>query len=50
LDALLLPTGAKIAFDLEQKPVVLFQNEWSAGYFGETNKGVSLSLLPAATA
>ncbi|HMP82161.1 MAG TPA: EF-Tu/IF-2/RF-3 family GTPase, partial [Verrucomicrobiota bacterium] len=50
LDALSLPTGAKIAYDIGKNPVVLFQNEWSANYFAETNKGVTLSALPVQTA
>ncbi|MCO5052285.1 MAG: peptide chain release factor 3 [Verrucomicrobiae bacterium] len=50
LDALVLPTGARIAYDLGQNPVVLFSNEWSASYFGETNPGVTLSALPVQTA
>jgi peptide chain release factor 3 len=50
LDALSLPTGAKIAYDIGKNPVGLFQNEWSANYFGETNKGVTLSALPVLTA
>jgi len=50
LDALSLPTGARLAYDLGKNPVVLFQNEWSANYFGETNKGVGLSAVPVQTA
>ncbi|HTI99959.1 MAG TPA: peptide chain release factor 3 [Dongiaceae bacterium] len=50
LDALSLPTGARIAYDLGQNPVVLFPNEWSAGYFSETNRGLALSALPIQTA
>jgi peptide chain release factor 3 len=50
LDALSLPTGAKLAYDIGKNPVVLFQNEWSANYFGETNKNVPLSALPVQTA
>ena len=50
LDALSLPTGARLAYDLGKNPVVLFQNEWSANYFGETNKAVPLSPLPVQTA
>jgi peptide chain release factor 3 len=46
LDAISLPTGSKIAYDFGKNPVVLFQNEWSASYFGETNKLVPLSALP----
>jgi peptide chain release factor 3 len=50
LDALSLPTGAKLAYDIGKNPVVLFQNEWSANYFGETNRNTPLSALPAQTA
>ena len=50
LDALSLPTGAKIAYDIGKNPVILFQNEWSANYFGETNKGIALTSLPIQTA
>jgi peptide chain release factor 3 len=46
LDALSLPTGARIAYDMAQNAVVLFSNEWSADYFGQTNSGVVLSNLP----
>jgi len=50
LDGLALPTGARIAYDIGKNPVVLFQNEWSANYFGETNKNCPLSALPVQTA
>jgi peptide chain release factor 3 len=50
LDALSLPTGSRIAYDIGKNPVVLFQNEWSANYFSETNKGMALSALPVQTA
>ena len=50
LDALSLPTGARLAYDIGKNPVVLFQNEWSANYFGETNKAATLSALPVQTA
>ena len=46
LDALSLPTGAQIAFDMGQHPVVLFANEWSSNYFAETNPQAPLSSLP----
>ena len=46
LDALSLPTGAKLAYDMGKNPVLLFENEWSANYFGETNKNTPLSALP----
>lgn len=50
LDALSLPTGSRVAFDMGQNPVVLFVNDWSANYFGETNRNVPLSVLPVQTA
>ena len=50
LDALSLPTGARIAYDIGKNPVILFQNEWLANYFNETNKNCPLSALPVQTA
>jgi len=50
LDALSLPTGARIAYDIGKNPVILFTDEWSADYFGQTNKLVPLSALPVQTA
>ena len=50
LEALSLPTGARLAFDHDQHPVVLFSNDWSANYFTQTNKGVSLAMLPPESA
>ncbi len=50
LDALSLPTGAKLAYDLGKNPVVLFTNDWSADYFTKTNERVPLSALPVQTA
>ena len=50
LDNLSLPTGSRIAYDIGKNPVILFQNEWSANYFGETNKNCPLSALPVQTA
>ncbi|HSU69278.1 MAG TPA: peptide chain release factor 3 [Tepidisphaeraceae bacterium] len=43
-----LPSGAKIAFDAEERPVVLFPNEWSINYFLKQNKTVAISDLPFA--
>ena len=48
LDALSLPTGSRIAFDMGQNPVLLFANEWSANYFTQTNPKAPLSSLPVA--
>jgi peptide chain release factor 3 len=44
LDAISLPTGAKLAYDMGQNAVVLFANEWSANYFSQTNPRVPLAL------
>ena len=46
LETLSLPTGAQLAFDAHQQPVVLFANEWSANYFSQTNPKATLSALP----
>lgn len=46
LEKLQLPTGARLAYDSQNKPVALFSNEWSANYFMETNPKVTVSALP----
>ena len=46
LDAISLPTGAQLAYDIGRNSVVLFVNEWSANYFAQTNPRVPLSALP----
>ncbi len=46
LEALSLPSGARLARDMGGHPVILFVNDWSANYFIETNRTVSLSSLP----
>ncbi|MDX1952322.1 MAG: peptide chain release factor 3 [Verrucomicrobiota bacterium] len=46
LDALKLPTGARLVYDSDQHPAVLFANEWSCNYFLETNPGIQVSALP----
>jgi len=43
LDDLQMPTGSKLAFDSDQKPVALFSNEWSLNYFIQTNPKTVLS-------
>ena len=48
VDLLQLPTGARLARDSDQQWVILFQNDWSAGYFSQTNPKVVLSALPPA--
>ena len=50
LDAISLPTGARIAYDIGKNPVVLFSNEWSANYFAETNRNILLLAIPVQTA
>ena len=50
LDGLSLPTGSRIAYDIGKNPVLLFQNEWAADYFPQTNAKVTLSVLPVQTA
>jgi peptide chain release factor 3 len=50
LDALSLPTGCRVAYDVGKNPVVLFPNEWAAEYFTKTNERVPLSTLPVQTA
>jgi peptide chain release factor 3 len=50
LDALSLPSGARLAYDMGQNPVVLFGNDWSANYFAQTNAKIPLSALPVQTA
>jgi peptide chain release factor 3 len=50
LDAVSLPTGARIAYDMGKNPAVLFPNEWSANYFVQTNPRAPLSNLPPAQA
>ena len=50
LDALSLPTGSRLAYDMGKNPVVLFSNDWSANYFSQTNAKIALSHLPVQTA
>ena len=49
LDLLSLPSGARMAYDMGQNPVILFANEWSANYFGQTNAKVPLSNIAVGT-
>ena len=49
IDALSLPTGSKIAYDMGKNPVILFSNDWSADYFAKTNERVPLSAQPVQT-
>jgi len=46
VDSIQLPTGCRIAWDLNDQGVVLFPTDWTINYFTETNKGIRLSMLP----
>ena len=50
LDGLSLPTGSQIAYDMGRHPVILFLNDWSAGYFSQTNPKIALASLAPETA
>src|SRR6516225_8653482 len=39
----MLPTGARLAFDSAGKAVLLFQEQWSCGFFEERNPKVQLA-------
>ena len=49
LDSLSLPSGSRLAYDGGRNPIVLFENEWSANYFGQTNRNCPLYSLPVQT-
>jgi peptide chain release factor 3 len=42
MDAISLPTGARLAYDMGENAVALFANEWSANYFAQTNPKMPL--------
>ncbi|SPE50485.1 Peptide chain release factor 3 [Verrucomicrobia bacterium] len=46
VDEAALPTGARLAFDATQKPVLLFSEQWSCDFYAERNPQVRLSPLP----
>ena len=46
LPSLALPSEARVAIDSDNNLSILFSNEWSADYFGQTNSGIALSKLP----
>lgn len=46
LKAISLPTGAQLASDMDNRPVVLFPNDWAASYFNQLNPSVPLTNLP----
>ena len=50
LDESQLPTGARVAFDVAGKPVILFQDQWSCDFFAQRNPKVKLAALPAEAA
>lgn len=46
IDETKLPTGARLAFDVANKPVILFAEQWSCDFFAQRNPDVRLSALP----
>src|SRR5436190_20084230 len=42
----LLPTGAKLAYDVANQPVILFTEQWACDFFAERNPKIRLSKLP----
>jgi peptide subunit release factor RF-3 len=46
IDETTLPTGARLAFDAADKPVILFQEQWSCDFFSQRNPRIQLSALP----
>lgn len=46
LDSLQMPSSSRVVFDLDGCPAILFNDEWAANYFSETNGGVVLLNLP----
>src|SRR2546425_3641155 len=46
VDDAALPTGARLAFDVAGKPVILFPDEWSCNFFSQRNPKVRLAALP----
>lgn len=46
LDTLPLPTGARLAFDIDNHPAALFPTDWSVGYFAQNHPAITLSLFP----
>ncbi len=45
IEALQLPTGARIAFDLDQNAVALFPSDWSLKYFAQNHASLVLNPL-----
>ena len=46
LERVKLPTGARIVFDVDDNPCVVFTADWSVRYFSETNPDIPLERLP----
>jgi peptide chain release factor 3 len=46
LEETLLPTGAKLAYDVKDHPVILFTEQWACDFFAERNPKIHLDLLP----
>ena len=48
VDAALLPTGAKLATDQNDRLTILFESDWSMRYFADKNPGIKLISISAA--
>jgi peptide chain release factor 3 len=46
LEETLLPTGARLAYDPADQPVILFSEQWACDFFAERNPKIRLSPLP----
>ena len=46
LEGTLLPTGARLAYDVADQPVLLFTEQWACDFFAERNPKIQLSALP----
>ena len=46
LEETLLPTGARLAYDVANQPVILFVEQWACDFFAERNPKISMSALP----
>jgi peptide chain release factor 3 len=46
LEETLLPTGARLAYDTANQPVILFTEQWACDFFAERNPKIRLSSLP----
>jgi peptide chain release factor 3 len=50
LEETLLPTGARLAYDAANQPVILFTEPWACDFFAERNPKIRLSSLPVSDA